>query len=104
MKELLEDLLAAEAEAQRVVDAARGEADSLRRKAVEEVEAYRRARRAESEQSEAAVAGAAREQAAEEEKRIGAAGDNEVAALRRRFEERKSALAETLVRMVVPKT
>jgi hypothetical protein len=45
----------------------------------------------------------ARREAGEEEARIRAAGDHEVAALRRRFEERRAALAWSLARSVLPR-
>jgi vacuolar-type H+-ATPase subunit H len=103
MKQLLEELLSAEAEAERIVADARTEADEVRRKAGIEAEAYRRKRRTEAEARERDLLGKARKQGEEEETRVLAAGDHEVAALRRRFADKREALAEALVRSVVPK-
>ena len=103
MKRLIEELLSAEAEAERLVAAARTEADEVRQKAGAEAENYRRTRRAGVEARERELVEKARKQAEEEEARITGAGDHEVAALRRRFSERREPLADALVRSVLPK-
>ena len=102
MRKQLEDLLSAEAEARDLVAHARAEAEEVRRAAADEADTYHAKRRAQTHDHERELLEATLRKEEEEKKRIGTAADNEIAALRRRFDERRSALAAAMVRAILP--
>jgi F-type H+-transporting ATPase subunit b len=102
MRDLLREVLEAEVEAQRLLADAQGKAADIRRRAAEEVEALRRAARAAAQVNEKAILDAVARQVASEEERITSACESEIAAIRRRFEERRVVVAEALASRVLP--
>jgi len=102
MKGLLRELLDTEAEAQRLVAEAEARAADIRREAAEEAETCRRSRRADTDEKERMILAAAAQQTAGEEGRILAASESEIAAIQRRFEDRRTVVAEMLAQRVLP--
>jgi vacuolar-type H+-ATPase subunit H len=102
MKELLREVLAAETEADRMVAEAQMRAAEIRREAIDAAEAHRRSQRAAASAREQEILKTAAEQTASDEERSISACDAEIAAIFRRFEECRSAVAEMLARRVLP--
>jgi vacuolar-type H+-ATPase subunit H len=102
MKGLLRDLLDTEAEAQRVVAEARARAAEVARQASEEAESCRRGSRSRLGDQVRTILEAGLRQSTDEEERILAAAESEIAAIGRRFRERRTTVAEVLARRVLP--
>ena len=103
MKRLLEELLAADVEARQLLEQARGEAEKVRQDATARSDEYRRERRAQAEERERDLAKSAACMVQEQEAHFAKTADAEIAALRRRFSQQRSALAEKMARSVLPK-